>query len=67
MIFKKFISVFSTIILRVFRKENIFETSHQQGTIRMAPLKDGGVVNSKGEVYGVKNLVVADNSIMPTP
>ncbi|WP_432664934.1 GMC family oxidoreductase [Wukongibacter baidiensis] len=53
--------------LENYIKENIFETYHQQGTIRMAPLKDGGVVNSKGEVYGVKDLIVADNSIMPMP
>ncbi|CUI16127.1 hypothetical protein PNK_0499 [Candidatus Protochlamydia naegleriophila] len=31
----------------------------------MTPLEQGGVVDSKGHVYGVKNLIVADNSIVP--
>ena len=32
----------------------------------MAPRKDGGVVDGRGHVYGVKNLLVADCSIAPT-
>ena len=31
----------------------------------MAPLDQGGVVNSIGRVYGVQNLIVADNSVNP--
>ncbi len=31
----------------------------------MAPLADGGVVDSTGRVYGVNNLFVADNSVNP--
>ncbi len=38
---------------------------HYQSHCRMAPLAQGGVVNSTGRVYGVQNLIVADNSINP--
>lgn len=38
---------------------------HFQSHCRMAPLVDGGVVDSTGRVYGVENLIVADNSINP--
>jgi len=31
----------------------------------MAPLNQGGVVDSTGHVYGVQNLIVADDSIVP--
>ncbi len=40
---------------------------HFQGHCRMAPLDEGGVVDSNGRVYGVKHLIVADNSIVPSP
>ncbi len=40
---------------------------HYQGHCRMAPLNQGGVVDAKGRVYGVKNLIIADNSIVPSP
>lgn len=40
---------------------------HFQGHCRMAPLDQGGVVDSRGRVYGVNNLIVADNSIVPDP
>lgn len=33
----------------------------------MAPVDQGGVVNSRGQVYGVENLYVADDSIVPFP
>lgn len=38
---------------------------HFQSHCRMAPLADGGVVDSYGRVYGVENLIVADNSVNP--
>ena len=38
---------------------------HFQSHCRMAPIEDGGVVDSRGYVYGVKHLIVADNSIAP--
>lgn len=38
---------------------------HFQSHCRMAPLDQGGVVDSFGRVYGVENLIVADNSINP--
>jgi choline dehydrogenase len=31
----------------------------------MAPLNKGGVVDNKGQVHGVKDLIVADASIIP--
>lgn len=52
-------------LLVKYIKGNLYQAFHQQGTLRMAPLKDGGVVNSRGEVYGVKDLIAADNSIIP--
>lgn len=38
---------------------------HYQGHCRMAPFNQGGVVDSQGRVYGVNNLIIADNSIVP--
>jgi choline dehydrogenase-like flavoprotein len=37
-----------------------------QSHCRMAPQNQGGVVDSTGHVYGVENLIVADDSIVPT-
>lgn len=48
-----------------FIKEGISCQEHFQSHCRMAPLNQGGVVDSKGKVYGVSNLFVADNSIVP--
>lgn len=36
-----------------------------QSHCRMAPLNQGGVVDSTGHVYGVQNLIVADASVDP--
>lgn len=36
-----------------------------QSHCRMAPLNQGGVVDGFGQVYGVQNLFVADDSIVP--
>lgn len=38
---------------------------HDQCQLRMGREADGAVVNPSGEVYGVKNLIVADASIIP--
>lgn len=53
------------IALTDFIKEEVGSNMHFQSHCRMAPLAQGGVVDSKGRVYGVKNLYVADNSIVP--
>lgn len=51
--------------LENFIKENLVATHHIQGTLRMARSKKDGVVNARGEVFGVKDLIVADDSIAP--
>lgn len=54
-------------LLTDFIMENVDVTHHWMGSCRMAPKSQGGVVNSHGHVYGVKDLVVADTSISPFP
>lgn len=54
-----------TDLLTAFIKESIEANMHFQSHCRMAPLNQGGVVDSQGRVYGVNNLIVADNSIVP--
>lgn len=51
--------------LERFIQETFEHNHHQQGFLRMAPRRKGGVVNSRGEVHGVKGLVVADASLVP--
>ncbi|ARF16082.1 GMC family oxidoreductase [Sporosarcina ureae] len=51
--------------LEAFIKDNLGPTHHIQGTLRMAPNENQGVVNAMGEVFGVENLIVADDSIAP--
>lgn len=51
--------------LESYIKGNLSPTHHIQGTLRMAPNGEKGVVNATGEVYGVKDLIVADDSIAP--
>lgn len=53
------------VLLTSFIKENIEGNQHYQSHCRMAPLNQGGVVDSYGRVYGVNNLFIADNSIVP--
>lgn len=53
--------------IEAFIKENLNVTHHIQGTLRMAPSAESGVVDARGEVYGVKDLIVADDSIAPFP
>ena len=51
--------------LEDFIKQNFDHNHHQMGSLRMAPLRRGGVVDRRGNVHGVKNLMVADASIIP--
>ncbi|GIO08625.1 choline dehydrogenase [Brevibacillus reuszeri] len=51
--------------LEEFIKNNFDHNHHEQGALRMAPLNKGGVVDSHGQVHGVKDLIVADDSIIP--
>ncbi|CAG7615954.1 GMC family oxidoreductase [Paenibacillus allorhizosphaerae] len=51
--------------LEQFIKDNFEHNHHQQSSLRMAPLSKGGVVDRRGNVHGVKRLVVADASIIP--
>ena len=44
---------------------NFTNSLHDQCALRMGKESEGAVVNSSGEVYGVKNLIVADASIIP--
>jgi choline dehydrogenase-like flavoprotein len=54
-------------LLTEFIKQEIALTMHFQGHCKMAPLNQGGVVDSTGHVYGVQNLLVADDSVIPVP
>ncbi|MCH5586047.1 GMC family oxidoreductase [Shimazuella sp. AN120528] len=51
--------------LEEFIKQNFGHNHHQQGALRMAPLENGGVVDNRGNVHGVENLMVADDSLIP--
>lgn len=51
--------------LENFIRQNLSLTFHEESTLRMARSAEYGVTNFRGEVFGVKNLVVADNSIIP--
>lgn len=53
------------VLLRAFIASDIGTDMHFQGHCKMAPLNQGGVVDSTGHVYGVQNLIVADDSIAP--
>ncbi|KAK6334519.1 hypothetical protein TWF730_003733 [Orbilia blumenaviensis] len=52
--------------IRTFVRDVVATTWHSCGTCPMKPLEDGGVVDEKLNVYGVKGLKVADLSIMPS-
>ncbi|ROT35862.1 long-chain fatty alcohol dehydrogenase [Sodiomyces alkalinus F11] len=43
-----------------------FSSAHQMGTCRMAANEDEGVVDSRGRVFGVEGLYVADSSVFPS-
>lgn len=51
--------------LEEFIQQNFDHNHHQQGSLRMAPLNKGGVVDRRGSVHGVRDLIVADASIIP--
>lgn len=51
--------------LEEFIKQNFDHNHHQQSSLRMAPLNKGGVVDRRANVHGVKDLIVADASIIP--
>ena len=53
--------------LETYIKENLSPTHHIQGSLRMATDSREGVVDAVGQVFGVKDLIVADNSIAPFP
>lgn len=48
-----------------FIKNSVGCNQHFESHCRMAPQNQGGVVDSSGFVYGVENLIVADDSIVP--
>ncbi len=52
-------------LIRDFVKFQVNSDQHFQSHCRMAPFDQGGVVDSTGHVYGVQNLIVADDSIVP--
>lgn len=54
-----------TDLLTAFIKEVVMSNQCFQSHCLMAPLDQGGVVDSTGHVYGVDNLIVADDSIVP--
>lgn len=51
--------------LTAFIQAEVGSNMHFQSHCRMAPFDQGGVVDSTGHVYGVQNLIVADDSIVP--
>lgn len=51
--------------LEKFIKEKLMPTHHIQGALRMGPDAKSGAVDALGQVYGVKDLIVADDSIAP--
>lgn len=53
------------MLTRNFILNEVGSNMHFQSHCRMAPLSQGGVVDSTGHVYGVRNLIVADDSIVP--
>lgn len=52
-------------LLENFIRSNASQAYHEQSSNRMADHIENGVVNNLGEVFGVKNLIIADCSIMP--
>lgn len=55
----------SPALVAAFVEDSIVSNQSFQSHCRMAPLNQGGVVDPSGRVYGVQNLFVADDSIVP--
>jgi choline dehydrogenase-like flavoprotein len=55
------------LLTTMFIQQYIISAQCFQSHCLMAPLNQGGVVDSTGHVYGVQNLIVADNSVVPIP
>lgn len=55
------------VLLTEFIKFQVASNQSFQCHCRMAPLAQGGVVDGTGHVYGVQNLIIADDSILPVP
>ena len=55
------------LLTNMFIQQNIISAQCFQSHCLMAPLNQGGVVDSTGHVYGVQNLIIADNSVVPVP
>lgn len=52
-------------LLEAFIRNNLRQTHHGRGPVRMAPKDQGGVVDAQGRVYGVKNLLCWNASVLP--
>ena len=52
-------------VLEQWLRDNVGTTWHSLGTCKMAPQKDGGVVDANLSVYGVQGLKIADLSVPP--
>ncbi|KAI0974903.1 GMC oxidoreductase [Xylaria arbuscula] len=51
--------------IEIYIRGKVATTWHPLGTCKMAPLEQGGVVNERLEVHGLKGLKIADMSIVP--
>lgn len=51
--------------LEQYIKQHFSQGYHEQGACRMGKLEEAAVVDGWGNVYGVKDLIVADTSIIP--
>lgn len=49
-----------------FLRSRCGSTYHYSSTCRMAPESEGGVVDDRLRVYGVRNLRIADSSVFPS-
>jgi choline dehydrogenase-like flavoprotein len=52
--------------LRAYMRSHLETLYHPTSTARMAPLEDGGVVDPRLRVHGVRSLRVVDASVFPT-
>lgn len=52
-------------VLETWLRQNVGTTWHSLGTCKMAPKKEGGVVDETLSVHGVKKLKIADLSVPP--